>query len=236
MAFATAPRDDNNYYPSPSDGGTSAACRALSSSSRQQQRRSQPELEFLSNERLVAALVRDAGAGASAKDIQVRLIVQEGEGTTTEIATLADAIQTSVELDQDLIGIALEQEVPVIKIDCLKRIAYQESRKSQKSNRKGQALPEKEFRLKTGIDSADLQRKVDGMRGFLEKGHNCYVTIRSTYRAMKKDIDTTPKMAQRVVELVGDVGELDGKVKVNPNKSFASLSIRPLGGSRKKAT
>jgi len=203
--------------------------RYLASSRRQQA----PE-QGLTNERLVASLVREADA-ASAEEIQVRMIVQKTEGTTTEVVSLAKAIQTSVDLDHDLIGIALEQEVPVVKVDCLKRLAYKQSRKSSQ-NKKGQTLPEKEFRFKTGIEDNDLQRKVDNMIKYLDKGHNCQVSIRSTRRAMTKDEDAARIMANKVLDLVSEVGELESKLKVNPSKTFARFLLKPSSTRKKAAT
>lgn len=194
----------------------------------------------LANERLVSAIVKKSGA-ASADDIPVRLIVdqqkgeeqQQGTSTGVEVVSLTEAIRVSVDLDQDLIGLALQQEIPVLKVDCLKRLAYQQSRKTQ-SSKKGNILPEKEFRFKTGIDDNDLQRKIDNMASFLDKGHNCMVSIRSTRRQMLKDPDTARNTANQIMELVGDVGELEGKLKVNPNKTFARFLLRPIRTRKNK--
>lgn len=211
--------------------------RYLASSRRHIREPQQPKA--LANERLVSAVVKKS-SGMSPDDIRVRLIVdkqkdeEEGLSISGGVVSLTKAIKASVELDQDLIGLDLQQEIPVVKVDNLKKLAYQQSRKSQQSSKKGQTPSEKEFRFKTGIGDNDLQRKIDDMSTFLEKGHNCIVSIRSTRRTMLKDPDIATNTANKVLEIASDVGELEGELKIAPSKSFARFRIKPLKNRKKK--
>jgi len=187
-----------------------------------------------SNESLVAALVREAGA-ASSDGVKVRMVFNGDDGkASTEIVSLTRAIQKSVESDQDLIGIAFgkNQEVPVVRLGSVKELAYKHARKIAASKKAGQGggggtLPEKEFRFKTGIADNDLERKVANMMTFLEKGHNCLVNVRCTRREMAKDPDAALTMANRVLSLLNDAGEMESKLQINPTKTFARVLLRP---------
>lgn len=175
------------------------------------------------NEALVAELVRDRGQ--SADQLQVRMIVEgrEGAPSQTSLVSLADAIQTSIEMDLDLIDISSNQDVPVVKVDSLKRLAYQKIRTSAK---KAADPAEKELRFKPSIAEADMERKIDQMIGYLERGHRCAVQIRANRREMYRDPMAAKTMADRILERVQGTGELVSQPRVFNN--MAQFSLRPI--------
>lgn len=180
----------------------------------------------LVNERLVAALVNQSRTRADA--LQVRLIMPKDveQETKSKIVFLSEAIQLSLEHKKDLIGISIEQEVPVVKVECLKKLAYQ----AKKAKKKVINLPEKEFRFKSGIADNDLQRKVNSAIQSLDKGHNCVVSIR--FRSYE-DPANVQLFAAQILERLEKAGELTSKPVMSEGIRVLQYRLRPC--SRKKS-
>lgn len=189
------------------------------------------EEEVLVNEQLISNLVRRSDT--SADGIQVRLIMERSANgsKTSEVVSLSEAIKTSIDEQLDLIGVDLKQEIPVVKVDSLKRLQYQKSRKTSSS--KTHKTQVKEIRFKATIAENDLQRKVDNMVDHLSKGNNCLVTIKCSSSDMAKDPKAARNMAQRVIERVTDYGEIMNEVRIYAEDTMASFSLRP--STRKKS-
>ena len=201
----------------------------------------------LVNEDLVALLVRRFDT--SPDKIQVRMIVtqepttsdddeadSDKPTTTTEIVSLADAIQRSIDEDQDLIGIALTQEIPVVKIDNLKMLAYRHAKAEGKGKssveKNSKVLRDKEFQFGGAIADSDLQRKVDRLVEALREGRNCSVTIKCTFKHLRKDPQAARNGANRVLELlVGEENDyavlVNDSIRVYGNDRLAQFTVRP---------
>lgn len=137
-----------------------------------------------------------------------------------------------MELHKDLIAIALDQELPVVKVADLKALEYKQTKKTKTS----QALPEKEFRFRAGIADNDLSRKIDNMIKYLEKGHKCLVNVRCRRFQLQKDPNAARNMVNRILELVDEVGEPTKPPTVNPTKTAARLTLQPASSKKKKST
>lgn len=195
----------------------------------------------LMNEYLIAALMRQTQA-SSAHNAQVRLLidsppaVKEKTGdckprTISVVVSLSEAIKKSIELDKDLIEIALDHEIPVVKLANIKVLEYKQSKILQK--KKSSILPEKEFRFRAGIAENDMTRKVDKMTEALGKGHKCLVQIRCRRRELLVDPQAARTTIQRVLDAVKDVGEPLKAPTIHPEGTSAQLYLQPM--SKKKA-
>jgi translation initiation factor IF-3 len=187
------------------------------------------------NEHLVRILVRKSKT--TAESIQVRLLVDQGrdEKPLIEVMSLTHAIGMSGEEGVDLVGINLNQDVPVVKCIDFNKFLYQQSKKgSSVKNPNAGKKSTKQFTFKAGIDDNDLQRKTDNMIGYLTKGHACQVTITSKGRFLKVDKDIVETTLERLKELVGDDGNPQGNMKKNEWGNRGSLLFQP--NSKKKQT
>lgn len=173
---------------------------------------------FLSNEKLMVALMRQH-SGRSIDSVQVRLVMdkqqqqqqqqelgsgQKRPGKTAQIVSLSEAIRIAAEMDLDLVEISLDQPVPVVKAVKISRLHYQ-AEKAQAASSKT-ALPLKEFQLKVGIERHDLQRQVDRIAEFLEKGHKCQVRIRCPGWMVQKDPHRLATFLDDVIVMLSEVG------------------------------
>lgn len=189
----------------------------------------------LSNERLVAFLVKNSGK--SAAELQVRIVVEEiqkkasGDGVdqqrNVEVVSLTEAIKRSTELGLDLIEIDARQEIPVVQIESLKAYEYKQTKKT-KANMSN-ALPDKEFQFRATIAENDLQRKVDKMVDYLEKGHKCSIRVFTRAKMRQQYPTTAVDMVDRIMERVGNAGEIISKVEVDPEgrTAFCRLEQPP---------
>uniref|UniRef100_A0A7S4MV73 Translation initiation factor 3 N-terminal domain-containing protein n=1 Tax=Odontella aurita TaxID=265563 RepID=A0A7S4MV73_9STRA len=102
----------------------------------------------LANEHLVSYLLR-RGGGKSAESLQVRLAIDHGAGSPSdiEVVSLVGAIETSQGIGVDLVGISVDQDIPVVKAVDLNKLKYDQSKKSSPSSSNA-SKQVKEFKFK----------------------------------------------------------------------------------------
>jgi translation initiation factor IF-3 len=234
---------------------------------------------LLSNEGLVAALVRNAKGRANANQISVRLLydptlatyiattVDTSDATdadadsdadsdadtdadteaetetktkksppptpqqTSEIMTLSQAIQKSIDLEQDLVEISIAQETPVLRLGDKGSLEYKLLKKQQ-DNKKANSDKEKNVRFKVGIAENDMDRKIQQACQYLEKGNIVAVQVRCPGYLARRDPANAERLVQRVLDMAEQVGEKANEPSVNPEKTHVVFKMRPL--SKKK--
>ena len=152
----------------------------------------------LTNENLVKAIMMKFPSDSTADDVQVRMVVDNQGQSTSSVVSLREAIQTAVENDKDLIEVAIQQEVPVVKVMALSSLAYQ----SKKQKQAATALPVKEIQLKAGIAENDLLRKVTQLIGYLEKGHKVKIRIRGTRKVLTINRNAVADTLEAILQMV----------------------------------
>ena len=166
-------------------------------------------------------------AGTSADDVQVRMVMDQRGKSTSDVVSLKLAIQTAVENDRDLVGIAIDQDVPVVRVVALSSLEYQ----SRKQKPAATALPLKEFQIKAAIAENDLRRKVDQMIGYLAKGHKAKVRIRATRRVLYHNPTAVSDTLEKVMQLVKDeeAGEIFKAPEFNAQRSQVQVMLHAPG-------
>jgi len=190
----------------------------------------------LVNEHLIRNLLRKSRTDA--QSTKIRLVIDRGADVKpdVELMSLTQAIATTGELGVDLVGINLQQEYPIIKAVDYNKLLYDESKKKSVKGTSGKvntAQVRKEFQFKAGIDDSDLNRKVQNMISYLQKGHPCQVAITSNRRNLRQDSNAVVTTLDRVCELVGENGTQQGLMKKNTFGSRGSLLFQP---NSKKST
>mmetsp|Transcript_22076 Transcript_22076/g.28565 ORF Transcript_22076/g.28565 Transcript_22076/m.28565 type:complete len:288 (+) Transcript_22076:79-942(+) len=183
----------------------------------------------LSNEPLIVEIMKQSKK-SSPDSVLVRLVVEEkfteGGGerkSTVEVVPLSSAIQTAVELDLDLIAIALNQDVPVIKAADISAVVYRSKKKHQEN--KSSKLSEKEFQFKVSIAENDMIRKVEQMVGFLQKGHTCTVRVRCPGWMARQDGSRVETFLKKITKLVEEDAKPTGSPSVNEGKTVGILKF-----------
>jgi len=140
--------------------------------------------------------------------------------------SLTEAIEKSAVEGVDLVGINLDQDIPVVKCVDYNKFLYQQNKKGGVSPTAGNKST-KMFSFKAGIDDNDLQRKAANMVDYLGKGHACQVTISSNRRNLKADTDVINTTLERLTEIVGENGNPQGKIKNNDWGNRGTLLFQP---------
>ena len=146
----------------------------------------------------------------------------------TMVVALSVAIQMSIDQGKDLIEISIDQEVPVVTISNVKGLAYQ-SAKSKKTIKIANAASSqvKEVTMFAGIATNDLQRKVNDVLKFLEKGYMCIVTIRINRRQNRENSNAPENAIKRILPLLSDDKvEMVVPPEINPLRTMASFRVR----------
>ncbi|MDD3847052.1 MAG: translation initiation factor IF-3 [Syntrophorhabdaceae bacterium] len=156
-------------------------------------------------------------AGKDFKDIsvnekirvrEVRLIDENGE--QLGIVPTIDALRMAKERELDLVEVSGKSAPPVCKIMDYGKYKYQLAKKAQEANKKQSVIQIKEMKLGLKIEEHDFQFKMKHLRDFLEEGHKLKIIIMFRGREILH-IDMGEKLAQKVIESLKDVGELEQK-------------------------
>ena len=155
---------------------------------------------------------------------EVRLIDENGK--QIGIVPLQDAIRIAEEKGLDLVEIAPQANPPVCKILDYGKFIY-ELKKKEKEARKKQrehAIEVKDIMLSLRIDEHDLKVKLKHMREFLMDGDKVRVRIRFRGRENLHP-ELGDKLANRIIEDLSDVGQLEAPIKKEGN--FLTFSLLP---------
>jgi translation initiation factor IF-3 len=137
---------------------------------------------------------------------EVRLIDENGE--QLGIVPTADALRLARERELDLVEVSGKSSPPVCKIMDYGKYKYQLSKKAQEAKKKQSVIQIKEMKLGLKIEEHDFQFKMKHLRGFLEEGHKLKIIIMFRGREILH-VDMGEKLAQKVVDSLKDVGELE---------------------------
>jgi translation initiation factor IF-3 len=155
--------------------------------------------------------------------------MKNGSSLSSQLISLSDAIRQAVESDQDLVGIAVAQDIPVLRIIRASTLQHrQKNRKRREGTDPTASTREKEVRFKVGIASHDLQRKTDQLIQYLLKRHACKVTVNSPYRYVSADENVVPKMMEQILTAAQVAGLPNGGVSLNPKRTQATVKMQPI--------
>ncbi len=114
------------------------------------------------------------------KASKVRL-VSENE---SRVVLIEEALQKARELDQDLVEITRNEEIPIVKIIDYGRFKFNKAKKEKENRKRQKTTQVKEIKMGPKIDSHDFERKCLTARNFLESGDTVKIGIRFRGREM----------------------------------------------------
>lgn len=151
---------------------------------------------------------KDTSVNEKIRVREVRLIDENGE--QLGIVPTVDALRLAKERELDLVEVSGKSSPPVCKIMDYGKYKYQIAKKAQEAKKKQTIIQIKEMKLGLKIEEHDLQFKMKHLREFLEEGHKLKVIIMFRGREILH-VDMGEKLAQKVIESLKDVGELEQK-------------------------
>ena len=141
---------------------------------------------------------------------EVRLI--DDEGKQFGIIPTSEALKVAKERGLDLVEVSPKTVPPVCKIMDYGKFKYQIAKKAQEAKKKQAVIQIKEMKLGLKIEEHDLSFKIKHIKGFLDEGSKVKIIIMFKGREVLH-VDMGEKLAQRIIESVRDVGELEQKPK-----------------------
>jgi translation initiation factor IF-3 len=192
-------------------------------------KKSQKSSNFVANEELVSQLIRNAGE-SSADDVTVRLVIDEGQDapSSIQIISLSEAIVQSLNRELDLIGANINGDPPVIRATELSKLEYKHQQAQKKQQQSAANKKEKKsFRFKAGIEANDLERKLDRLKGFLSKGHDCEFTVFTRMRTLRVNPNAGAELVDQIRELLSEHGDMKRPPQPNETKSFYRVQYEP---------
>ena len=143
---------------------------------------------------------------------EVRLI--DDEGKQFGVVPTFDALKLARERGLDLVEISPKAIPPVCKIMDYGKFKYQLAKKAQEAKKKQTVIQLKEMKLGLKIEEHDLMFKIKHVRDFLQEG--CKVKIIIMFKGREVlHVDMGEKLAQKMIESIKDVGELEQKPKLD---------------------
>ncbi|NME35713.1 translation initiation factor IF-3 [Fusobacterium sp. FSA-380-WT-3A] len=109
------------------------------------------------------------------KGKEFRIISNSGE--QMGIMTAAEALDAARRENLDLVEISPNANPPVCKIMDFGKYKYEQTRKAKDAKKKQKQIVVKEVKLRTRIDTHDLETKINSIKKFLEKDNKVKVTL-----------------------------------------------------------
>ncbi|MCI6152607.1 MAG: translation initiation factor IF-3 [Fusobacterium perfoetens] len=109
------------------------------------------------------------------KGKEFRIISNSGE--QMGIMTAAEALEAARRENLDLVEISPNANPPVCKIMDFGKYKYEQTRKAKDAKKKQKQVVVKEVKLRTRIDTHDLETKINSIKKFLEKDNKVKVTL-----------------------------------------------------------
>ena len=153
---------------------------------------------------------RDININEKIRAREVRLI--DDVGNQLGIVPTFEALRTAREKELDLVEVAPKSQPPVCKIMDYGRFKYQLAKKAQEARKKQSIVQIKELKLSLKIEEHDLQFKIKHVRQFLEDGDKVKIILMFRGREVLH-VDMGEKLAQKIIEAIKDIGELEQKPK-----------------------
>ena len=198
-----------------------------------------PEAMPLMNEHLVKELMARAGTAASSPEqVPLRLVVEEGGGVPpkSEETSLAQAIQTSLDLGLDLVEIDLQNAaLPVVRAVQYEAKVYRTNKEKAKKQVKDPASVVKEFRFKARTAEYDMQRKLLSVVDALKKGHKCQIQATCQTKLIKSGVcpEGAAEVMDKILSGVGSEGDALRPPELNPEKTVSTVQLMPRKESKK---
>jgi translation initiation factor IF-3 len=141
---------------------------------------------------------------------EVRLV--DDAGKQLGIVSITEALRLAREAELDLVEISPKTVPPVCKIMDYGKYKYQLAKKATEAKKKQTVIQLKELKLGLKIEEHDLAFKLKHIREFLDEGDKVKIIIMFRGREVLH-VNLGEKLAQKIIEAIKDVGELEQKPK-----------------------
>lgn len=175
-------------------------------------------------------VVRENRLNEEIRAPKVRVLQDEG---AAEVMSTEAALALAKERNQDLVEIAMNKDMPIVRIIDYGKFKFEKAKKDKESKKRQKVIQVKEIKVGPKIDVGDFDRKCQLAQEFLEEGDNVKVSMRFRGREMAHTEIGLEKLKE-FAEVLKD----DATVEKNPQLEgrVMTMILRPKAkkGSKDK--
>ncbi|NLX88076.1 MAG: translation initiation factor IF-3 [Syntrophomonadaceae bacterium] len=142
---------------------------------------------------------------------EVRLISETGE--QLGIVPLREALEMSLQRNQDLVEVAPSAKPPVCRFMDYGKFKFEQNKREREARKKQKTISVKEVKMRPNIEEHDFQTKAKNARRFLMAGDKVKLTIMFKGRQI-----THPELGERLcnklAETLADISTVEKSPKV----------------------
>ncbi len=139
----------------------------------------------------------------------------------------AQALQMAMDMGLDLVEINAGNGTPITKILDYGKYKYEQKKRASEAKKNQKTTEIKEVWVKPFIEENDLNIKMKKVFEFLGDGNKVKIAVmtRGNKKVLARGKDAVPELFARIVEIIGDRGNLESKSK--PDERTKSIIVAP---------
>ena len=160
----------------------------------------------------------------TAKTVQVI----SSNGQNLGVMPIVQALQIASDDGLDLVEMNANMPVPIVKIMDYGKFKYEQKKRASEAKKNQKTTELKEVWIKPFIEENDLNIKLKKVFEFLGEGNKVKISVmtKGSKKVLARGKDAVPELFARVMEIVGDKGNMESKSK--PDERTKSIIIAPV--------
>lgn len=161
--------------------------------------------------------------GIYAKSVQVI----SADGQNLGVMPTSQALELAIDQGLDLVEMNANGAVPITKIMDYGKFKYEQKKRANEAKKNQKTNEMKEVWIKPFIEENDLNIKMKKVFEFLGDGNKVKISVmtKGSKKVLARGKDAVPELFARIIEIVGDKGNLESKSK--PDERTKSIIIAP---------
>ena len=161
--------------------------------------------------------------GIYAKSVQVI----SADGQNLGVMPTSQALELAIDQGLDLVEMNANGAVPITKIMDYGKFKYEQKKRANEAKKNQKTNEMKEVWIKPFIEENDLNIKMKKVFEFLGEGNKFKISVmtKGSKKVLARGKDAVPELFARIIEIVGDKGNLESKSK--PDERTKSIIIAP---------
>lgn len=171
---------------------------------------------------------RDTGPRMNNRIFAKTVQVISSEGQNLGIMPTPQALQIAMDEGLDLVEINANNATPIVKIMDYGKFKYEQKKRASEAKKNQKTTEIKEVWVKPFIEENDLNIKLKKVFEFLADGNKVKISVmtRGSKKVLARGKDAVPELFARIMELIGDKGNLESKSK--PDERTKSIIVAPV--------
>ena len=171
---------------------------------------------------------RDTGPRMNNKIFAKSVQVISADGQNLGIMPTSAALQLAMDQGLDLVEMNANGATPITKIMDYGKFKYEQKKRASEARKNQKTTEMKEVWIKPFIEENDLNIKLKKVFEFLSEGNKVKISVmtKGSKKVLARGKDAVPELFARVLEIIGDRGNLESKSK--PDERTKSIIIAPV--------